>query len=103
MEDDDDDEPPFPEKAVPCCAPEEPLAAADEAAVRERTAAFDAALNAQDIDAMVALYADGAVRMAIHRMRRRWGEILRDEISQTVEDPQQVEDELRHLFAVLDS
>jgi RNA polymerase sigma-70 factor (ECF subfamily) len=46
---------------------------------------------------------DGAVRMAIHRMRRRWGEILRDEISQTVADPQQVEDEMRHLFAVLDS
>ena len=46
---------------------------------------------------------DGAVRMAIHRMRRRWGEILRDEISQTVADARQVEDELRHLFAVLDS
>jgi RNA polymerase sigma-70 factor (ECF subfamily) len=46
---------------------------------------------------------DGAVRMAIHRMRKRWGEILRDEISQTVADPQQVDDELRHLFAVLDS
>ncbi len=46
---------------------------------------------------------DGAVRMAIHRMRRRWGEILRDEISQTVADPRQVEDEMRHLFAVLDS
>ena len=46
---------------------------------------------------------DGAVRMAIHRMRKRWGEILRDEISQTVADPQQVESELRHLFAVLDS
>jgi RNA polymerase sigma-70 factor (ECF subfamily) len=46
---------------------------------------------------------DGAVKMAIHRMRRRWGEILRDEISQTVADPQQVEDELRHLFSVLES
>jgi RNA polymerase sigma-70 factor (ECF subfamily) len=46
---------------------------------------------------------EGAVRTAIHRMRRNWGEILRDEVSQTVQTPKQVEDELRHLFAVLDS
>jgi uncharacterized protein (TIGR02246 family) len=37
--------------------------AADESAIREHTARFDAALNAQDIEAMMALYADDAVRM----------------------------------------
>jgi ketosteroid isomerase-like protein len=35
----------------------------DEMAVRELSVNFDAALNAKDIDAMMARYADGAVRM----------------------------------------
>jgi len=46
---------------------------------------------------------EGAVKSAVHRMRRRFGRVLRDEVSQTVGDPEQVEDELRHLFAVLDT
>ncbi|MGI9629249.1 MAG: YybH family protein [Longimicrobiales bacterium] len=37
--------------------------AADEAALRELTTSFDAAVNAQDIEAMMARYADDAVRM----------------------------------------
>lgn len=41
---------------------------------------------------------DGAVRVAIHRMRRRFGELLRDEVAQTVADPAEVDDELRHLL-----
>ena len=36
---------------------------AGEAAVRELTSSFDAAVNAQDIDAMMARYTDDAVRM----------------------------------------
>ena len=46
---------------------------------------------------------EGAVKGAVHRMRRRYGRILRDEIAQTVRDPDQVDDELRHVFAVLDT
>jgi RNA polymerase sigma-70 factor (ECF subfamily) len=45
---------------------------------------------------------EGAVKGAVHRMRRRYGRILRDEISQTVRDPDRVDDELRHVFVVLD-
>ncbi len=44
---------------------------------------------------------EGAVKVAVHRLRRRFGELLRDEISQTVAEPQEVDDEIRHLFAAL--
>ena len=39
-----------------------------------------------------------AVTVAMHRMRRRYGELLRDEIAQTVMTPDEVEEELRHLM-----
>lgn len=41
----------------------------------------------------------GAVRVAIHRLRLRYREILREEIAHTVDTPDAVEDELRQLFA----
>lgn len=44
---------------------------------------------------------EGAVRVAVHRMRARYGELLRKEIATTLADPRDVDDELRHLFAVL--
>ena len=44
---------------------------------------------------------EGAVKVAVHRLRHRYREILREEIAQTVETPAQVEEELRHLFAAL--
>ena len=40
-----------------------------------------------------------ALKMAVHRMRKRFGELLREEIAQTVATPDEVEDELRHLIA----
>jgi RNA polymerase sigma factor (sigma-70 family) len=46
---------------------------------------------------------EGAVRSAIHRMRRRYGELFRAEIAQTVTGPSEIEAELRHLLAVLGS
>jgi RNA polymerase sigma factor (sigma-70 family) len=42
-------------------------------------------------------------KVAVHRMRRRYRELLRSEIGQTVERPEEVDDEIRHLFAVLGS
>jgi RNA polymerase sigma factor (sigma-70 family) len=45
---------------------------------------------------------EGAVKVAVHRMRRRFGELLREEIAETVADPQEVDDEIRYLFAVLE-
>jgi DNA-directed RNA polymerase specialized sigma24 family protein len=44
---------------------------------------------------------ESAVKSAVHRLRQRYRKLLREEIAQTVESPDQVEDELRHLFAVL--
>jgi len=44
---------------------------------------------------------ESAVKVAIYRMRRHFGEILRDEVASTVGDPDDVEPELRHLLALL--
>jgi RNA polymerase sigma-70 factor (ECF subfamily) len=44
---------------------------------------------------------EGAVRVAVHRLRRRYRELLRDEIAQTLDDPGQVAEELRSLQAAL--
>lgn len=41
---------------------------------------------------------EGAVRVAIHRLRKRYRELLRDEIAQTLSDPAMVEVEMRALF-----
>ena len=45
---------------------------------------------------------EGAVRVAVHRLRRRYGERLREEIAATVDEPAEVDDEIRDLFAALD-
>ena len=44
---------------------------------------------------------EGAVKVAAHRLRTRYREILRDEIGQTVADPADVDDEIRELFRAL--
>ena len=41
---------------------------------------------------------EGATQVAIHRIRRKYRELLRAHIEQTVESPEQVEDEIRDLF-----
>lgn len=47
------------------------------------------------------LISPAAVAMSIHRMRRRYGELLHEEVAATVDDPRDVEDELRHLMAIV--
>jgi DNA-directed RNA polymerase specialized sigma24 family protein len=42
-----------------------------------------------------------AVRMAVHRLRKRFREVFREEIAQTVAGPNEVEEEIRHLLAAL--
>jgi RNA polymerase sigma factor (sigma-70 family) len=44
---------------------------------------------------------EGAVRVAVHRLRRRYGEVLRLEIAHTVAGPEEVEEEMRYLRGVL--
>ena len=45
---------------------------------------------------------EGAVKMAVCRLRERYRECLKEEIGQTVASPLEVDEELRHLFRVLD-
>ncbi len=42
-----------------------------------------------------------AVKLAAHRLRQRYRELLRTEVARTVTDPAEVDDELRHLIAVI--
>jgi len=44
---------------------------------------------------------EGAVKVAVHRLRRRYRELLKEEIAQTVADPAEIDDELRELFAAV--
>jgi RNA polymerase sigma factor (sigma-70 family) len=44
---------------------------------------------------------EGAVKVAVHRMRRTYGELVRLEIAHTVARPEEVDEELHHLFEVL--
>jgi RNA polymerase sigma factor (sigma-70 family) len=44
---------------------------------------------------------EGAVRTAVHRLRKRYRELLRDEIAQTVTSDDQIDEEIRDLFTAL--
>ncbi len=44
---------------------------------------------------------EGAVKVAVHRLRRRYRELLHDEIAHTVATPEEIEDEIRYLFTCL--
>lgn len=41
---------------------------------------------------------EGAVRVAIHRLRKRYRQLLRDEIAHTLSNPAMVDEEMRALF-----
>jgi RNA polymerase sigma-70 factor (ECF subfamily) len=44
---------------------------------------------------------EGAVRVCVHRLRRRYRELLRAEIAQTLANPAQAEEEMQALFSAL--
>jgi RNA polymerase sigma factor (sigma-70 family) len=44
---------------------------------------------------------EGALRVTIHRLRQRYRELLRLEIANTVETPEEIDDEIRCLFSAL--
>jgi RNA polymerase sigma factor (sigma-70 family) len=44
---------------------------------------------------------EGAARVAAHRLRRRYGELLREEIGTTLVNPDEIDNEIRDLFAAL--
>jgi len=46
---------------------------------------------------------EGAARVAVHRLRKRFREVFRAIIAETVADANEIPDELQHLAAVLGS
>ena len=46
---------------------------------------------------------EGAVRVAVYRLRGRYRQLLRDEVRQTISDPTQVEEEMRALISAFAS
>jgi RNA polymerase sigma-70 factor (ECF subfamily) len=44
---------------------------------------------------------EGALKVAVHRLRRRYRQLLRDEIAQTVASPEEIDDEIHYLLSCL--
>jgi len=44
---------------------------------------------------------EGAIKVAVHRLRRRYGELLRHEVARTLENPSDVHEEIQSLFKAL--
>jgi len=42
-----------------------------------------------------------ALKVAVHRLRRRYGDLVREEIAQTVASPEEIKDELSYLLSVI--
>jgi len=53
-----------------------------------------------DVAAQLAM-PENSVKSAIHRLRRRYGELIREEVAQTVEAPPLVDEEIRYLLSVV--
>jgi len=45
----------------------------------------------------------GAIDVAIHRLRQRFGALLREQVARTVSSEAEVEEEIRHLIAVINA
>lgn len=81
-----------------------------EYAAKDRLAYFETLKNylagsPQDASFATAAQAlgisDTTAKVAAHRMRKRYRELLRGEIAQTVERPEEIDEEIRDLFNVL--
>jgi RNA polymerase sigma-70 factor (ECF subfamily) len=44
---------------------------------------------------------EGAVKVAVHRLRKRYRELLQAEIANTVASPKDADEEMKHLFQAL--
>ena len=44
---------------------------------------------------------ESALKTSVHRLRRRYGEVFREEVAHTVSEPSEVEGEIRYLLSVL--
>jgi RNA polymerase sigma factor (sigma-70 family) len=68
---------------------------------------FKGSLSGADADITLAAIAaqlgisENAAKVAVHRMRKRYRELLRAEVGQTLADPAEVDDEIQLLFTAL--
>jgi hypothetical protein len=62
----------------------------------------DSSVSYAELSAQLGL-SEGAARVAVHRFRQRYRELLRKGVADTVADPKDVDDELRHLISVISS
>jgi RNA polymerase sigma factor (sigma-70 family) len=78
----------------------------DECVIQAKTALFDVLKPLLTADKGALSYGDaagalgmseGAVRVAAHRLRRRYRELLREEVAQTLSAPDQLDEEMRAL------
>jgi RNA polymerase sigma-70 factor (ECF subfamily) len=77
---------------------------ADKAGLFQRLRVFLVAGTREETYAKAAAelgMSEEAVKKAVHRMRHRYYELFREEIAHTVADAAEVEEELRHLCAVM--
>lgn len=61
----------------------------------------DTGCSYKDVAAALEVSVD-AVKVAVHRLRKRFGRCLREEMADTVGHPDDVDDEIRHLLAVVE-
>ena len=59
----------------------------------------DDSIGAREVAAAIGM-SEGAARVALHRLRRRFAELLRQHVAQTVADPADIEEEIRYLFVI---
>jgi DNA-directed RNA polymerase specialized sigma24 family protein len=80
------------------------FAAADKADLYEQLNALEAgedgALTYADLGRRLGL-SESAIKSAVLRLRRRYGELVREEIAQTVASVAEIDEEIRHLMAVI--
>jgi RNA polymerase sigma-70 factor (ECF subfamily) len=69
-------------------------------ALKEFLWGVDSSVSYAELSVQLSL-SEGAARVAVHRFRQRYRELLRAEIAHTVANPKDVDDELHHLIAVI--
>lgn len=90
------------EQVLKCLEAEQMAAgnAAQFAALKEFLTGAGRGTSHEDMGRQLNLSA-GAVKVAVHRLRKRYRELLEEEIAHTVTSPEEVEEERRHLLAAL--
>jgi len=74
--------------------------AAEFEQLKEALTADRGAIAYRDLAATLDL-TEGAARVAVHRLRKRFREVFRATVAETVSSPQEVDDELRYLVGLL--